>query len=276
MIRRCCHKLTGGRAENLRRWSITSVVYSRCEMKSSAIKRALKILLISLAVIFVLLIAGCGTIERRLLFYPTHADSDGGLQKWLVNGELTGFARPVPSPHNIWLFLHGNGGQAADRTYALASFAPEDSVFILEYPGYGNRAGVPSQSSLNAAAEAAYLELRKAFPKTPICVASESIGSGPACSLATIDPHPDKLVLIVPFDSMDLVAREHFPRPIVWFLLRQKWDNVAALKNYGGRVDIFAATADTLIPPRHAHALANSITNSTFALVDGGHNDWSL
>jgi pimeloyl-ACP methyl ester carboxylesterase len=174
------------------------------------------------------------------------------------------------------LFLHGNGGQASDRTYALDAFAPEDAVFILEYPGYGKRVGVPSQKSFNAAAKEAYLDLRKRFTNARVCVASESIGSGPACYLATIDPPPDKLVLVVPFDSMAEVAREHFPRPLVSLLLRQKWDNVMALKDYKGRVDIFAATNDAIIPPRHARVLADSITNSNFKMIDGGHNDWSL
>jgi len=245
-------------------------------MKSSLIKRILKTLLISLAVVFVLLIVFRAGIERTLLFFPSHQAADGGLQPWIVNGKTIGFSRLVHSPRNVWLFLHGNGGQASDRTYAFDAFAPEDSVFILEYPGYGKRAGAPSQNSFNAAAKEAYLELRKNFPKISVCVASESIGSGPACHLATIDPPPDKLVLIVPFDSMALTAREHFPRPIVWLLLRQKWDNLAALKNYKGRVDIFAATSDVIIPPKHARALADSISTSTFTLVDGGHNDWSL
>ena len=138
------------------------------------------------------------------------------------------------------------------------------------------RAGVPSQRSFNSAAKEAYRELRKQFPNTPVCVASESIGSGPACNLATLEQPPDKLVLIVPFDSMTLVAREHFPRLLVSLLLRQKWDNIEALKDHKGRVDIFAATDDAIIPPRHARALADSITNVNFKMIDGGHNDWSL
>ena len=239
-------------------------------------KRRLKTALISLVVVFGLLIVFRASIERFLLFFPTHHASDGGLNRWEIDGEYFGLARTVESPRNVWLLLHGNGGQAADRTYALPSFSDDDAVFILEYPGYGMRKGVPSQKSFNAAAKDGYLDLRKRFPNTPICVASESIGSGPACDLTTVDPAPDKLVLIVPFDSMAAVAREHFPRPIVWLLLRQKWDNVAALKDHRGRVDIFAAANDVIIPPRHARALADSITNANFKLIDGGHNDWSL
>jgi uncharacterized protein len=244
-------------------------------MDSSRIKRKLKILLISMAVVFVLLLVFRAGIERTLLFYPSHDNPDGALDKWVINGEVIGFSRMVASPKNVWLVFHGNAGQAADRSYMLDHFAPDDAAFIMEYPGYGKRAGVPSKRSFNAAAEEAYMDLRKRFPTTPICVASESIGSGPACYLATLEKPPDKLVLIVPFDSLGSVAREHFARPIVWALLQQNWDNITALKNYKGRVDIFAARADTIIPPRHAQALADSIPTSTFTLIDGGHNDWS-
>src|SRR3954471_2793148 len=195
-------------------------------VKCFGIKRRLKAVLISLVVVLTLLIFFRASIERFLLFFPTHQAADGGLKRWEINGEYVGLARMVESPRNVWLLLHGNGGQAADRTYAFPSFSEADSVFILEYPGYGMQPGRPSQQSFIAAAKEAYLELRNQFPNRPICVASESIGSGPACHLATISPPPDKLVLVVPFDSMELVAREHFPRPVVWLLLQQKWDNV--------------------------------------------------
>jgi hypothetical protein len=240
------------------------------------IKRRLKILGITLVIAAAVLVVFRAAIERALLFFPTHDAGDAGLERWIVNSECVGFSRPIQSPNNVWLLLHGNGGQAADRTYALPSFADTDAVFILEYPGYGKRPGVPSQSGFDAAAKEAYLELRKEFPNTPVCVASESIGSGPACHLATINPPPDKIVLIVPFDSLESVAREHFPRVIVSLLLQQKWDNIEALKKYKGRIDIFAATNDAIIPPRHARLLANSVGDSMFMVIDGGHNDWSL
>jgi pimeloyl-ACP methyl ester carboxylesterase len=232
-------------------------------------------ILIAAAAVILLLMIGCSSIERRLLFYPSHDDSDNGLTRWTHNGEVIGFARTVPSPRNVWLMFHGNAGQAADRTYALPSFAPEDSVYIMEYPGYGKRRGVPGKDSFNAAAKEAYLLLRQSFPKTPICVAAESIGSGPACFLATMNPPPDKMVLIVPFGVLSAVARDHFPGFVVKMILTHNWDNVAALSNYKGPVQIFAAERDTIIRPKHARSLADSLTNATFTLLQGGHNDWS-
>ena len=45
-------------------------------------------------------------------------------------------------------------------------------------------------------------------------------------------------MLIVPFDNLASVASEHFPFLPVGLLLRDKWDNVAALSRYTGPVDI--------------------------------------
>jgi pimeloyl-ACP methyl ester carboxylesterase len=106
-------------------------------------------------------------------------------------------------------------------------------------------------------------------------VVSESIGSGSACFLAAAGPPPDKFVLIVPFEDLGLVARDHFPGWFVKMVLSNDWNNIASLSGYKGPVEIFAAERDTLIAPHHARALAGSLTNAHFTLVPGGHNDWS-
>ncbi|MGZ5801318.1 MAG: alpha/beta hydrolase [Burkholderiaceae bacterium] len=218
---------------------------------------------------------GRASIQRKLLFYPTHSTDARSLTPWSKDGVVIGYARKVDSPKNVWLMLHGNGGQAADRVYAIPRFSADDSVFIMEYPGYGNREGAPSKASLNEAAKQAYLFLRESYPNIPICVIGESIGSGPASSLANLNIPPDKLVLVTPFDKLSLVAKEHFPSILVSLILRDNWDNIDALAKYNKSVDIFGAEGDVVIPVQHARALAASIPSSKFVLIDGGHNDWA-
>ena len=222
-----------------------------------------------------LLVTGCTSIERKLMFYPSHRPADGSLTPWSGTGGLLGYSRKVESPKNIWLMLPGNGGQAADRTYALASFSPDDSIFILEYPGYGARAGVPSSDSFNRAAREAYLFLRETYSEIPICAMGESIGSGPAAALADLPRPPDKFVFVVPFDRFSLVAKDHLPSFLVALILSDDWDNLKSLAHYKGPVDIFGAKADTVIPVGHAKALAAGIPASKFVLIEGNHNDWS-
>ena len=157
----------------------------------------------------------------------------------------------------------------------LSRVSDQDSLYVLEYPGYGQREGSPSLKSMNQAASEAYQLLRAHNKNIPVCVLGESIGSGPACSLARESVPPDKIVLVVPFDSLLSVASERFWFLPVRLLLRDVWNNVDALKHYAGPVDIFGARDDEIIPVKHAKALASQVPVAHFAEIDGGHNDWS-
>ena len=221
------------------------------------------------------MIFGCQALVRKLLFYPTHHASDQGLARWMNEGRLIGFSRHVNNPANVWLLLHGNGGQAADRGYALPAFADHDAVFILEYPGYGQRPGRLSWSSFDAAAREAYELLRTQFPGTPVCVATESLGSGAGSTLAKLSQPPDKFVFIVPFDDLKSLARKKMGWLPVGLMLAGSWDNVESMKGYRGPVDVFGAEHDAIIPVAHARRLAASIPQAKFVLLPGGHNDWA-
>ena len=224
--------------------------------------------------IFFALLAIVIVFQRKIIFYPSHRSETNCLFEWTINGHLVGYARKVNNPKNVWLFTHGNAGQAADRAYALQCFSDADSVFILEYPGYGARAGSPSKASFDSAAEAAYRELRRAYPYIPVCVIGESIGSGPASNLARLGSQPDKLVLVVPFDNLASVARDHLPLIPAGLVLFDRWDNVEALKSYSGKLEIYGAIDDQVIPIYHARALAQSLPIAVFHEIAGGHNDW--
>lgn len=228
-----------------------------------------------LAVGFLTLVLGYVLFQRKLLYYPTHHTALSGLAQWRHDGMLIGYARETPKTGNVWLLLHGNAGQASDRVYALPSFPSEDSVFILEYPGYGTRSGSPSMTTFNAAAEQAYGLLKARFPGRPVSVVGESIGSGPASVLAKHRQPPDKIVLIVPFDILSRVARHHVPFVPAELLLRDNWNNIEALRGYRGTVEIYGARDDTIIPVAHARALAASVPSAHFHELEGGHNDWA-
>lgn len=233
-------------------------------------------ILVLLPIAILVFTMGTITFQRKLLYYPTHHKETYGLSEWRHDGQLIGYAREVATPRNVWLMMHGNGGQASDRAYALPSFSSRDSVYILEYPGYGQRPGSPSMESLNMAAKQAYQILQSTFPGNPVCVVGESIGSGPASVLATTAPPPDKIVLITPFDTLYRVAAHHFPYLPVRLFLRDNWDNIKALKDYRGPLEIYGARSDAIIPIAHSKALAESKPSARFHEIDGGHNDWAM
>ncbi|PAY19001.1 alpha/beta hydrolase [Rhodopirellula sp. SM50] len=214
--------------------------------------------------------------QRFLLFLPTHREVPTLLQPWLVENRTIGYCREVPKARTVWLMTHGNGGQAANRDYVLDRMSDQDSLYVLEYPGYGARDGKSCRDSFNQAAAEAYRILTSQYPDTPVCVLGESIGSGPACELAREETPPDKIVLVVPFDNLASVASKRFFFLPVRLLLLDDWNNVDALKDYPGQVEIFAATGDEIIPIEHAKALARQIPGARFMSISGGHNDWSF
>ena len=230
---------------------------------------------IALLLLSTMTILGCQALVRKMLFFPTHHAQAHGLADWMHEGKRIGFSRSVADPQAVWLMIHGNGGQASDRTYALPIFSEHDSVFILEYPGYGNREGKLSWPSFDAAASEAYELLRTQFPDKPVCVATESLGSGPGSTLARSKQPPDKFVFIVPFDDLKSLGRVHMPWLPTGLMLSGSWDNVESMKGYQGPVDVFAAERDEIIPPAHAKRLAESLPQARFTLIPGGHNDWS-
>jgi hypothetical protein len=82
-------------------------------------------------------------------------------------------------------------------------------------------------------------------------------------------------VLIVAFDNLLSVAKEQIWFLPVGLLMRDKWENVIALSKYAGRVDIYGALHDSVIPVHHARQLAQSLPRATYHEMDCGHNEWS-
>ncbi|MDX2186242.1 MAG: alpha/beta hydrolase [Opitutaceae bacterium] len=236
--------------------------------------RLLRICALAAVSTYVILCGYVAAIQRRLLYFPTHHTPASLLERWERGGQLIGFKREVSGAKTAWLYLHGNSGQASERSAVLRKVGTASSYYIVEYPGYGGRAGSPSEDALNSAAREAYLELVASGRYERIGVVGESLGSGPASFLGTVDPQPAKIALIVPYDEIVAVAGERYPWLPVRFLMRDQWKNSEALRGYRGEVVIFAASEDEVIPPHHARRLHERVPGSRLVIFRGGHNDW--
>lgn len=250
-------------------------VFWRIPMSNLRGPKPLVIVLVLLACAYLAVGGLVAVNQRSLIYFPTHDGAVTALSPWVAEGRVVGYCREVPRPGTVWLMTHGNAGQASRRGYVLAHISDTDSLYVLEYPGYGLREGRPSKDSMDGAASEGYRILRARFPQTPVGVIGESIGSGPASSLASARQPPDKIVLVVPFDTLASVAVEHMPLLPVRAMLKDDWDNVRALRGYGGPVDIYGAADDRVVPCAHARRLAAALPNARFTLIPGGHNDWA-
>jgi pimeloyl-ACP methyl ester carboxylesterase len=161
-----------------------------------------------------------------------------------------GWKLPASSaPEGSVLIVHGNAGWAINRAYMAMPIhaAAALDVYILEYPGFGARAGSPGETSLLAAADEAFENLPE---NLPAYVVSESLGTGVAAHLAQKYPaNVAGLALFVPYDKLASVAENHVPFIPAYFLLWDRFDPAAWLKNYHGPIKVIVAGSDEIIPP---------------------------
>ncbi len=154
------------------------------------------------------------------------------------------------------LILHGNAGSAVGREYLADPLqqAFPLPVYILEYPGYGDRPGSPSEHAFLSAADEAFATLPA---RVPVYLVSESLGTGAAAWLA--GNHPDRvqgICCLVPYDRLVRVARHQMPWLPVELLLLDRFPAEDWLRGFHGPAAFCVAGADQVIPPQrglHLH-----------------------
>lgn len=221
----------------------------------------LTLLLVTYAAVVVLLYVA----QRRLIYLPARGTeqemralaSDLGVLPWHdTSGAIIGWkAQPRSGiePANRLVVFHGNAGFALARTHFIAGFGNLDGgktwdVHLFEYPGFGARRGALGEKPFTDAARNALAQLAAADAR-PIFLLGESLGSGLACALARAEPSKvGGLLLITPYLRLVDVARHHYPFVPVRLLLRDRWENEAALREFHGRVAVLLAGNDEVIP----------------------------
>ena len=211
-----------------------------------------------------LTVAGC---QNKMLYFPTrHSESaalahaaESGMEPWRdAQGKLIGWTRPAPRATARLLVFHGNAGCALDRICYVDAFGGEGrmwEVCIMEYPGYGAREGSPGKDNFIAAGRAA-VENLLATDKRPVFLLGESIGSGTAAALAGAMPEQIAgVAMVIPFARLEEVAKAKFPWLPVSLLLRDKFDNIAALAPFRGPAVFVIAENDEVVGPAQGRKL---------------------
>jgi fermentation-respiration switch protein FrsA (DUF1100 family) len=254
------------------------------------VSRAGRLAVIGLGVALLLyggLLAWLLANEDRLIFYPEpgpiplpatlplervgFAAADGvRLTAWLV----------VPAVESArWiLVLHGNAGNLGtpgrpehDRQLRDLGFG----VLALDYRGYGDSEGTPSEAGLYADARAAYDYLTSVQGVSPgrVVIYGHSLGSAVAIQLAT-QVSAAGLIVEGAFTSVPDRGAEVYPFVPVRWIARNRFPSVERMPYLRMPVLVIHGRDDSTIPIAHGRRLFEAAPEPrTFLEVAGGHDD---
>ncbi|MCU0774935.1 MAG: alpha/beta fold hydrolase [Ideonella sp.] len=239
------------------------------------------------------LLAGLWWGQERLIFLPSTLPAehrflvaDDVHEVWVdvPGARLNALHLRLPRPAGVVFFLHGNAGHLGSWFVDIGVYRELGyDLFMLDYRGYGKSTGqIESEAQLLADVQAAWASIAPRYAGQPVVFFGRSLGTGLATRLAAALPpaeRPDLLLLVSPFQSLEAMAREHYPFVPV-SLLRYPMRSDAALQALaqapggGPRVVLVHGERDDIIRPAHARALSALSPGSRLEWVPGaGHND---
>jgi pimeloyl-ACP methyl ester carboxylesterase len=244
---------------------------------------------------YVVILLMVAAFQSSLIYFPSRATEAAlveeargiGLEPWRdASSAVIGWksrARGDGPARNRLLVFHGNAGYALDRVAYVRGFQQLEEgrvweVYLFEYPGYGARTGSPSEKAITEAGLAALETLWRADER-PVYVLGESVGSGPACAVASREPARVRgLLLWTPFLSLTDVAAHHYPFLPVRLILRDRWENTVALQRYHGPVGVRVAELDEVVTTEQGRKLYDAYAGPKrlWMAAGAGHNTIDL
>jgi alpha-beta hydrolase superfamily lysophospholipase len=231
-------------------------------------------LLVVLGAYLITLIAAA-FFSDRIIFRPQQAGyrDHEGILKLASSGGAKISAAYLANPEAVFtvLFSHGNAQDIGDAQPLLERIRAEGfAVFAYDYQGYGTSEGRPSQRHAYEDEDAAYNFLVESMHVQPnrIIAYGHSVGSGPACDLASRRPLAG-LILESAFTSAFRVMTR------VRVLPFDKFDNLSKIKSVRCPVLVMHGTEDSVIKTAHGKKLFAAANQPKQALwVEGAnHND---
>lgn len=189
---------------------------------------------------------------------------------------LHGWFVPSKEAKATVLYCHGNAGNIYHRLHKVKFFHEMGvNFFIFDYRGYGKSTGKPSEKGLYKDAQTAYdyIVSRSDVDKNKIVVYGKSLG-GPVAADLCVHRQASALILEGSFASVALRAQQLYPFLPMKFLITQKYDTIAKVKNLHIPKLIVHGRQDEVISFRHGETLFKVAAEpKQFLAFEGGHND---
>ncbi len=195
--------------------------------------------------------------QRNILYHPTAPVSHQYQKLQLQNsdGRLNVIALNPGKPQAV-IYFGGNAESVARSAADYLDIFPEHSIYLMEYRGFGDSSGSPSESGLYADAVQLYDKIKDAHQQ--ISLVGRSLGSGIATYLAAQRP-VSKLVLVTPYDSIENVAQSRYPFYPIGLMLKDKFNTLQYVARINIPTLVLLSEKDNIVPHPHSQALIQAL-----------------
>ncbi len=187
------------------------------------------------------------TKQRTLLYYPTpesHTD-DAELFRLESAGEMLNIWQANPGKPRAILYFGGNGENVVSTIPSLGKLFPHHTVYFIHYRGYVGSTGSPSEKGFFQDALNVYDQVQANHHG--ITAIGRSLGSGVAIHLAA-HRKLEKLVMVTPFDSIEMLAKESLRLFPISLLLKDKYRSIDLAPGVTTPTLVLIAERDEVIP----------------------------
>lgn len=221
---------------------------------------------------FISLLPGCYIIKKAVYNIPgtdvvsppplplseiTIPYSGSSIKGWLNKTSPSSDSTPVV------LLLHGTSEnlQTMLQMKTFAEFAKmKVHLLAIDYPGYGNSSGTPSEKNLVESADSAFSFLKCNFPSNPKFITGFTLGAAVAVQVGLKYQSEIKgIALISPWVSIDSMVAHRYPRWMVSVFLKEKYANIPIVEDLEIPVLVLHGEMDRSVPFLQGKKIADAL-----------------
>ncbi len=176
------------------------------------------------------------------------------------------------------VYFHGNGGHLGHRSTYFRLFADAGFGLLgLDYRGYGNSQGTPTEANIleDARTTLRYARETLGLQDKDIALFGESLGTSVAVRMAAEQP-VNAVILQSAFTSAHGRAQELYPWLPVRLLMQDTFDSLRYIRNVRAPMLFLHGERDSIIPIAHGRALYEAATapKHFISYPEINHNDF--
>jgi hypothetical protein len=211
--------------------------------------------------------------DAGMAFETVHLDTEDGetLHGWWIPA--------ADAARGTLLFFHGNAGNISGRLQSVQQFHRLGlNVLIVDYRGYGQSTGSPSEQGIYTDAETCWQHLTETRGIAPeeIVVFGRSMGGGAATWLAARH-RSGAVILESVFTTVPDVGAHHYSFLPVRALATNQFDNESRVAEIDAPKLHIHSREDRVVPFKLGQRVYEAAAEpKQFLEIDGGHNDGFL